>query len=165
MSTAPATGVTPGEKKVGGGLALPIVGAIGAVILILVGLLMAMRRDERLPTAYGQRRGGEAARSVNGTAVLAEMFRKSGHRVTTTSRFSPRLNKFDVIVWVPDDFGPPDKEHRDYLEQWLNSDPYRTRTVVYVGRDYNAALDYWERVVPETPPAQAAEARHRLPPC
>jgi len=161
MSTAPATGVTPGEKKVGGGLALPIVGAIGAVILILVGLLMAMRRDERLPTAYGQRRGGEAARSVNGTAVLAEMFRKSGHRVTTTSRFSPRLNKFDVIVWVPDDFGPPDKEHRDYLEQWLNSDPYRTRTVVYVGRDYNAALDYWERVVPETPPAQAAEARHR----
>ena len=29
MSTAPATGVTPGEKKVGGGLALPIVGASG----------------------------------------------------------------------------------------------------------------------------------------
>jgi hypothetical protein len=161
MSATTTTSVTPGEKDVGGGLALPIVGIIGAVFLILVGLLMAMRRDERLPTAYGQRRGGEAARSVNGTAVLAEMFRQQGHRVTTTSRFSPRLKKFDVIVWVPDDFEPPDKEHRDYLEQWLQDDPYRIRTVIYVGRDYNAAIDYWERVVPETPSAQAAEARHR----
>ncbi len=159
MSPTATTGPTPGEKKVGGGLALPIVGVIGAVILILVGLLLAMRRDERLPTAYGQRRGGEAARSVNGTAVLAEMFRQRGHRVTTTNRFSRRLDKSDIIIWVPDDFKPPDKEHREYLEQWLSRSP--NRTVVYVGRDYNAALDYWERIIPETPPTEASEAQHR----
>jgi hypothetical protein len=161
MSAGATSGVTPGAKKVGGGLALPIVGAIGATILMLVGLLMATRRDERLPTDYGRRRGGEAARSVNGTAVLAEMFRKHGYRVTTTSRFSPRLDKYDVIVWAPDDFKPPEQKHRDYLEQWLMDERYAAKTIVYIGRDYNAALDYWERVVPETPPAQEAEARHR----
>jgi hypothetical protein len=30
--------------------------------------------------------------------------------------------------------------------------------VIYIGRDYNAALDYWERIQPEVPPAQADEA-------
>src|SRR4051794_35724650 len=115
MSTAATSIATPVRGKSGGGLALPIAGAVCALLLIVVGVLLAGRRDEPLPTVYGRRRGGEAGRSVNGTAVLAEMFRGRGHTVTTMSRFSPRLDKYDIIVWVPDDFAPPDQEHRERI--------------------------------------------------
>src|SRR3954467_7456290 len=94
-------------KKPGGDLALPIVGLACAVLLIVVGALLAGRRDEPLPTVYGRRRGGEAGRSVNGPAALADMLRARGHTVTTMSRFSPRLNKYEVVVWAPDNFEPP----------------------------------------------------------
>ncbi|MBW8883721.1 MAG: hypothetical protein JF612_02860 [Planctomycetia bacterium] len=129
------------------------------MLLIVVGALLAGRRDEPLPTVYGRRRGGEAGRSVNGTAVLADMFRARGHTVTTMSRFSPRLDKYDVVVWTPDDFEPPDEEHRERLEQWLMDG--KGRTVVYIGRDYNAAIDYWERMAPTAPPELAGESLHR----
>src|SRR5438093_7334203 len=102
MSTAATSTATLARGKSGGGLALPIAGAAFALLLIVVGVLLAGRRDEPLPTAYGRRRGGEAGRSVNGTAVLADMFRTRGHTVTTMSRFSPRLDKYEVIVWIPD---------------------------------------------------------------
>src|SRR5262245_9508152 len=112
MSTAASTTTNQARgKPAGGGLALPIAGAGIALVLIIVGALLGGRRDEPLPTVYGRRRGSEAARSVNGTAVLAELFRRRGHSVTTISRFSPRLEKYDVVVWVPNDFEPPDEDH------------------------------------------------------
>jgi hypothetical protein len=160
MSTAAAsTGPSSRGKPAAGGLTLPITGAVGAVLLIVIGVLLGGRRDEQLPTIYGRRRGGEAARSVNGTAVLADLFRRRGHSVTTLSRFSPRLEKYDVVVWVPNDFEPPDEEHREFLEDWLRNGS--GRTVVYVGRDYNAAIDYWERMAPSAPPEKAGESLHR----
>jgi hypothetical protein len=140
-------------------MALPIVGVVLAALLILVGTIMASRRDERLPTAYGRRRGGDAGRSVNGTAVLIEMFRDAGNRVTTTNRFSPRLERYDVIVWIPNDFKPPTDEQRQYLEQWLQNG--FGRTVVYVGRDYNAEIDYWKQIGAAVPPELARETLRR----
>ena len=89
MSTAATRTAQTTDGKEGGGLTLPIAGIACAVVLILVGAILAGRRDEPVPTAYGRRRGGEAGRSVNGTAVLADMFRARGHTVTTMSRFSP----------------------------------------------------------------------------
>jgi hypothetical protein len=152
-STARTTAVKPQS------LALPIAGTIFAAILMLAGALLVGRRDEPLPTAYGRRRGGDAGRSVNGTAVLAEMFRKQGSRVTTIGRFSPKLDDADVIVWIPNDFKPPTNDQREWLEEWLKQG--KDRTVVYVGRDYNAAIDYWERMMPQTPLEQADEAVFR----
>jgi hypothetical protein len=159
MSTAAPHSATTAGAKAGGGLTLPIAGIACAVVLILVGVFLAGRRDEPVPTVYGRRRGGEGGRSVNGTAVLADMFRARGHTVTTMSRFSPRLDKYDVIVWVPDDFAPPYEKHRQRLEQWLMDK--KERTVVYVGRDYNAAIDYWERMAPTAPLELASESLHR----
>jgi hypothetical protein len=140
-------------------LTLPVAGAVIALLVMIVGALLAWRRDEQLPTIYGRRRGGEAGRSVNGTAVLAELFRRAGHRVTTMNRLSPKVHNFDVIVWVPDDFQPPTKEQREWLQNWLNEG--FKKTVVYVGRDYDAAIDYWNRVAAEAPPHLADEAEHR----
>jgi hypothetical protein len=156
MSSAATNTPTTADSR---SLALPIAGAVCALLLIVVGVLLAGRRDEQLPTTYGRRRGGEAGRSVNGTAVLADMFRARGHTVTTMSRFSPRLDKYEVIVWAPDDFEPPNQEHRQRLEEWLKDG--NDRTVVYIGRDYNSAIDYWERMAPTAPPELASESLHR----
>src|SRR5688500_10330085 len=81
----------------------PAVGLAAALALVVVGYLLTRGpRNEELPAAYGHRRGStEVVRSVNGTSVLAEMFRAAGHRVTSFTRLSPRLEAFDTIVWAP----------------------------------------------------------------
>jgi Domain of unknown function (DUF4350) len=140
-------------------LLLPVLGVALALVLILVGALLAGRRDEQLPTAYGRRRGADSVRSVNGTSVLAEYFKRAGHRVTSFGRFSPRLNEYDIIVWVPNDFEPPTKEQREFLEDWLADGS--NRTVIYVGRDYDAAVAYWDRIAPQLPTPQTDEALRR----
>ena len=69
MSTAAASNKSSSRTKpLAGGLTLPIVGTVIALLLIVVGVLLGARRDEQLPTLYGRRRGGDAGRSVNGTA-------------------------------------------------------------------------------------------------
>src|SRR5438552_4001396 len=158
MSTA-ATRARSTSRDKPQSLGLPMIGVCVAVLLIVVGAVLASRRDEKLPTAYGRRRGSESSRSVNGTAVLADLFRRAGHRVATMGRFSPKTKEFQTIVWAPNDFQPPDKEHREFLEEWLADGT--GRTLVYIGRDYDAAIDYWERIVNEAPPRLANEALHR----
>src|SRR5688572_19345614 len=107
MSSAAVMSSSPRSRSQAASLRLPVTGAVLALVVMLVGALLTWRRDEQLPSIYGRRRGTEAGRSVNGTAVLAELFRSAGHRVTTMNRFSPKVHSFDVIVWVPDDFKPP----------------------------------------------------------
>jgi hypothetical protein len=89
------------------------------------------------------------------------MFKSQGHRVTTWTRLSPRLDEQDIVVWVPDDFGVPAKEPREFLEDWLSRGD-GGRIVVYIGRDYDAAVDYWSDVRPTAPPEDAAEIQRRL---
>ena len=108
--------------------------------------------SEDLETAYGQRSAPGAAMSVNGTAVLAGMFEEAGHQVTSWSAISPRLDRADCIVWFPDDFQPPSREVRERLEQWLTKES--SRTLIYVGRDFDAAPWYWEQVGPDAPEGQ-----------
>jgi hypothetical protein len=144
MSTAPST-----SNKTQS-LALPLAGIFIAVVLIVAGAILAGRRNEKLLTAYGRRRGTDYARSVNGTAVLADLFKRAGHRVTTFGRFSPKLKSADVIVWFPSNFAAPTAEQCAFLEEWL-AEATEDRTVVYVGRDYDAAVDYWSRIVADLP--------------
>jgi hypothetical protein len=141
----------------------PVIGLGGALVLVTVGyLLTSSPSDEQLPSAYGRRRGSaELVRSVNGTNVLAEMFKASGHRVTSWTRLSPRLDDYDVIVWAPDDFAPPTKEQRQFLEDWLARGE-DGRVVVYIGRDYDAAAAYWSGVLPGAPAEDEVEIRRRL---
>ena len=108
---------------------------------------------------YGRRRGTQGGSSVNGTAVFAKMFREAGYRVNSWRRLSPKLEDAKVIVWFPDDFKCPDSDHRDYLVNWLGNEP--DRTLIYVGRDYDAAVAYWRKVQPTAPPEQAMEVARR----
>jgi hypothetical protein len=109
---------------------------------------------------YGRSRGPTGGRSVNGTAVLAQGFKHAGFRVSTWQRLSPRLEEADVIVWVPDDFEPPTLEQRAFLERWLHNES--GRTLVYVGRDFDATVQYWRKAQLTAPPEQALEVARRL---
>ena len=124
-------------------------------------LLLLAGCSRGIDTVYGQRQGLGASASVNGTAVLGEMFEKAGHRVFSWRVLSPRLQKrADCIVWFPDDFEPPSKEVRKWLEDWLTAKP--DRTLIYVGRDFDAAPWYWEHVLPDAPAEQQELVRERL---
>jgi hypothetical protein len=126
----------------------------------LAACLLAAGCDEELNSIYGQRQGFGGA-SINGTAVWAEMFEKAGHTVVSMRQLSPRLRKrAQAIVWVPDDFDPPSDEVRDWLEKWLSEGT--GRTLIYVGRDFDAAPWYWEKVAPKAPAALQAEIAYRL---
>jgi hypothetical protein len=82
------------------------------------------------------------------------MFSRAGHKVYSWHYLSPRLHeRADCIVWFPDDYKPPAANVRQWLDAWLADKP--GRTLIYVGRDYDAAPQYWKKVAPGAPPAQA----------
>lgn len=140
-------------------MALAVVLAAAALGLLLGGAYLRQQPEQPLSSQYGRRLGREAARSVNGTFVLGELFRQRGWRVASFDRFSPALDRFDALVWVPDDFDPPPPRVQAFLEDWLASRP--GRTVLYVGRDYDAAWRYWTRIAPQTPSHALPEVRRR----
>lgn len=124
----------------------------------LVVLLFASVGCSDIETEYGQRANTS---SVNGTSVLADMFEEAGHKVSSWPWLSPRLqNEADVIVWFPNNFEPPSPEVRSWLEAWMMARP--GRTLVYVGRDYDAAPDYWEYLRQGTTGSQNAEISRKL---
>lgn len=130
----------------------------GAVCALGVLLLATAAGCRDIETTYGRSR---STSSVNGTSVLADMFKGAGHSVKVWPWLSPRLtNDADVIVWFPDDFKPPSTEVRVWLENWLLARP--GRTLIYVGRDYDAEPDYWQKVRVGTTGDQQAEYNRRL---
>ncbi|MFW6168873.1 MAG: hypothetical protein ACODAD_00185 [Planctomycetota bacterium] len=135
--------------------------SISVLTIVVLVLVSAGCGDshERLITDYGRRRGS-AASSVNGTTVLAEMFRKAGGRPATVTNLSSNLADYDVIIWAPDDFEMPRRNARAFLEQWLKNKS--GRTLVYIGRDYDAAPAYWQSMISKSPPAERREVMRRL---
>ena len=136
-----------------------IIAAVAGFVLFL-GLIYYWQHNssggQSLNASFG-RRSGNGADSVNGTSVLAHMFELRGFRVRTADRLSPKLRKSaDVIVWAPDNFHGPTKKQREFLEKWLAGGT--ARTLIYIGRDYDAAADYWQAVQP----AAAAEDAKKI---
>jgi len=118
------------------------------------------RSGAELDDVYGRVRGSSGGQSVAGTGALAKMFESAGWKSYTWARLSPWLKKHDVIIWAPDDFQPPTAQQRQWLTTWLVSGP-RQRTLIYIGRDFDAASAYWKAVQPGAPPAQAQELARR----
>jgi hypothetical protein len=126
---------------------------------MVAGALFIAGCADDIDSAYGQR-SGQHAISVNGTRVFSDMFEYAGHRVSETSYLSPALgDRTDVFVWFPDDFKPPAQQTRAWFEAWLRAKP--GRSLIYVGRDYDAAADYWSRVQAGQPAEQLAEMKSR----
>lgn len=141
-----------------------------AVIILVVLLCFALLwlvisalsgdRTEDIHAEYGMRKGFFGGDSVNGTSVLADMFEQRGHKVITWRKLSPKLDKVDTIVWFPDSIKPPTEKQREWLEKWL-SEKY-DRTLIYVGRDYDAEIVYWESVLPNAPKGEKPKIQTRL---
>lgn len=137
--------------------------SIGLVVIGLVLLLiyLAFRsKSDAFPAKYGQRRGSGAAESVNGTAALAALFEQAGHRVHSSTELNRRLDRDQTIVWVPDNFGPPSSEARRFLDEWLQAEP--GRTLIYIGRDYDAASEYWRQMLSQVADERYEEYLRRL---
>lgn len=136
--------------------------AAGGTLLAALGLylyLAWLSMPEVIVDVYG-RSGNEEGTSVNGTSVLAGMFEQAGHRVRSGRYLSRRTNRFNILVWFPDDFDPPTPAHREFLEDWLGAEP--GRTLVYVGRDFDAAAQYWQKSLATAPPAEVREVIQRI---
>jgi hypothetical protein len=117
--------------------------------------------EDGIETTYGRRSGLEAGDSVNGTAAFVRMVQSAGHHVTTATRLSPRVYETaDCIVWAPDDFQPPAEPVRQWFDAWWRHGS--GRTLVYIGRDYDAAPSYWRAVQAAATPAQRSEMMRRL---
>ena len=133
--------------------------ALGCPRWLLLGMvLLSGCAGEQLINKYGEVRGEIGKQSVNGTAVLADMFSRAGCRVRRWSRMSPRIDRADVIVWIPDSFKPPSAQHRRFVDDWLQGD--RGRTLVYVGRDYDASMIYWEKLFERAKGRSDPSTRH-----
>jgi hypothetical protein len=99
---------------------------------------------KELPIDYGRQDN-----SVNGCLALARMFAASGRPVTTRHALTPGTAKADTIVWFPNSRMIPTEPTIKWLERWLGEDS--RRTLIYVGRDYDAEPDYWRQTTPLAP--------------
>ena len=136
-----------------------LLGAVFALVILGLFFLMTGGCRQDVQGVYGQCKGSSWS-SVNGTGVLGKMFENAGHTVFSWRMLSPRLRqRADCIVWFANDFGPPSQRVCDWLGSWLGEEP--DRTLIYVGRDFDAALWYWEEVLPNAPPDQKEEIRRR----
>ena len=132
------------------------------LVFLIFGLLLAAGcgRSEKLVTEYGKVAGDLGGTSVNGTGVLLEMFRDRGSAVKRFRKISPQLEKYDTVVWFPDETDYPQIEVTEALEDWLRSGYYRT--LIYVGRDFDAELDYLQQAIQSPTVKNREEMLRRL---
>jgi hypothetical protein len=99
--------------------------------------------------------------SVNGLTVLGDMFTAAGHTVSLRKELSPVLQEAaDVVVWAPDDFNVPDAKTCDLLDRWLRDK--EDRTLIYIGRDFDARPLYWRKILAKAPPVDRTRDQKEL---
>jgi hypothetical protein len=152
----PVAGVATGQSKIQNPKSkICILTAVAVLAATITGC------EDGIDTTYGRRSAFNGGDSVNGTAVLARMFESAGHHVTTATRLSPRVyEQADCIVWAPDDFEPPSPDVRQWFNAWWRHGS--DRTLIYIGRDYDAAPAYWRAVQGAASPSQRSEMMRRL---
>jgi hypothetical protein len=133
-------------------------GRSGTVVLVVASLAVgcASGCGSGPDATYGRSRD----ESLNGTGVLAALFRARGHEVRTARRLTGELDAWaDVIVRFAPRPGPPLLAEASWYNDWLGHDP--GRSMVYIPRDYDARAEYWGGVLERLPPgAPAAERSH-----
>ncbi len=132
------------------------IGWLRAFVLIL---MIGCQAGSRIESTYGRRAGKPGGQSVNGTGVLADMFDQAGYRVTTARYLGRLVKKAPLIVWVPDDHDLPSNDVHSFFVDWLNQED--DRTLIYVGRDFNAEIAYWRTMQSRADVDDAVEYRRR----
>lgn len=130
--------------------------------IVVFASLFAGCQPPKIETGYGRSSGPGYSSSLNGTSVLHRMYESRGFPVERYSKMSPRWDTYQTVVWMPDSFVPPSEKHIQWVESWL-SRGYQ-RTLVYVARDYDAAVSYWDQLCEQTEDSspQQAELRRKF---
>lgn len=134
-----------------------------AFALLAMALVLALNSGCGGPgpvVTYGTSTGG----SLNGTDGFAGLLRSRGHQVRFAHHLTEDLaNWAEVIVRFAARPGPPDQDEADWYVQWLQDRPQSD--LLYVVRDYDGEVEYWDRVLGQftaaTDPAIRAEAEER----
>lgn len=129
-------------------------------LILLAAFHTGCEQPDRLVIEYGKISGENGSTSVNGVSVFADMFAERGFRVQRRQRISPRIEQYETIVWFPDDYGCPSEETIAALNTWLDNG--WERTLIYVGRDYNAQSDYLHQALKSAPINQKEEILRRI---
>jgi hypothetical protein len=112
-----------------------------AVCLVPVGC-----GPSEVDTTYGRSRGP----SINGTGAFVELLRQRGHEVRTAVRATKTLETWaNVVVRFAGQPGPPDAKEGKWLFDWLMASP--GRKVVYVPRDFDSEVEFWEAMLAAEP--------------
>ncbi|MBK95737.1 MAG: hypothetical protein CMJ79_08470 [Planctomycetaceae bacterium] len=115
------------------------------IVLFFISITSSISaQDEDIDVTYGQGNQSEGRYSINGTGVLAKMFEDRGHSVFYSRVLGRPTRKADVIIWAPDNFHVPTEAEVAAIEQWLQEQS--NRTFIFIGRDYDATMDYWVEV-------------------
>ena len=136
---------------------LTVVGRL--VLCLAVVCLLLSGCEKQLPTEYGRRSGPSGTQSVNGLGVLASMFEQAGHDCLDgplAVSLGRREGRCDRLA--PDDTAPPSQAVREWFEHWMDNG----KTLIYIGRDYDAEATYWQKILPDAPEEERAEIERRL---
>ncbi|MCA9195203.1 MAG: hypothetical protein KDB03_25700 [Planctomycetales bacterium] len=106
---------------------------------------------------FGEVRKPISQSSINGLGIHQRMWESAGARVSISRSLTPRLGDADTIVLVGQSYAPLGIEARYWLEEWLGEKA--GRTVVYFGRDFNAALERHRETIAQQTLADQADAR------
>ncbi len=110
---------------------------------------------------YGRRTERYWSTSVNGTDVLAAMFADAGFEVSTRRiLITSAMDRVQTIVWFPNDIYAPSEEVCEWFDEWLAGGTQRT--LVYVGRGFDAEPVYFRKIAPHVPQDQQSRYRARV---
>ena len=130
-----------------------------SVILSLLYLALTLpanvqAEEDDIDATYGQGNQSAGRYSINGTGVLAQLFEDRGHSVFYSRVLGRPTRKADVIIWAPDNFHVPSDTEVAAIEKWLQEKA--DRTFIFIGRDYDATMDYWVDVAKNASPEEQA---------
>lgn len=132
---------------------------IGALVLLLC-CNEVNQVSAQIKSGYGRTKGSDYRTSVNGTSVLAELYRNYDYEVRSWNKLSPRIENFQTIIWFPDELETPTAEAVDRIESWLTDSS--DRTFIYVGRQFDAEELMWKKMLENAAPEQREKIERRL---
>lgn len=133
--------------------------------VITLAFLFLMAGCGRSSPEIDARYAATTGKSLNGLNVFMEQLKSLGNDVRVAHGLDEEVGEFATVIFrFADESGPPEIKEADWFDQWLRHDP--ANRLVYIPRDTNLLIDYWQYVVDHPDPAwskeQLDEARKRL---
>jgi hypothetical protein len=125
-------------------------GRAASYALVAMCAALAVGCSGGLDTSYGTSSRRYLPTSINGTDVLLGMFADAGHDVSSRRiLYTSTVHQIQTFVWFPNDDQAPGDDVCAFFDEWLQSGT--GRTLVYVGRSFDAAPLYFRKMIARAP--------------